>query len=62
MILTVIGVTNMCSDCKEELRESWIQNPDGMVQKIYSCGCVLTKEEADKAMKEQVPSSGAGRA
>ena len=50
MILTVVGVMNMCSDCKQELRESWVRNPDGTVQKIYSCGCVLTKEEADDAM------------
>lgn len=55
MILTVIGVLNMCSDCKEELRESWVENPDGTVQKIYSCGCVLSKEEAELLKKPGPP-------
>ena len=57
MILTVVGVMNVCSDCGSELRESWVQNPDGTVQKIFSCACVLSREEAEQ-VKQQVPNAG----
>jgi hypothetical protein len=60
MILSVVGISNICKDCMQELQEAWVEKPDGSVQKIYFCGCVLSREEAEKVRKrhrgEDLPS------